>query len=73
MPARNPPDPNAKPLIERFQEMARKLGCDEDEGAFRGSTLKPSKFLISSSWTERDALPIPTFPKRPIFGNVAEP
>ena len=30
MPARKPSDPNAKPLIERFHEMAREPGCDED-------------------------------------------
>jgi hypothetical protein len=30
MPARNPPNPNAEALTERFQEMARKLGSDED-------------------------------------------
>jgi hypothetical protein len=35
MPARKPRDPNEKPLIERFQEMARELGCDEDEDAFK--------------------------------------
>lgn len=35
MPTRNPPDPNAKPQIERFREMARELGCDEDEEAFK--------------------------------------
>jgi hypothetical protein len=35
MAARSLPDPNAKPLIERFQEMARELGCDEDEDAFK--------------------------------------
>jgi hypothetical protein len=35
MPARKPRDPNEKPLIERFQEMARELGCDENEDAFR--------------------------------------
>jgi hypothetical protein len=35
MPARNPPDPNAKPQIEKFREMARELGCDEDEDAFK--------------------------------------
>jgi hypothetical protein len=34
MPARKPPDPNEKPQIERFREMARELGCDEDEEAF---------------------------------------
>ena len=34
MPARKPPDPNAKPQIERFREMARELECDEDEAAF---------------------------------------
>jgi hypothetical protein len=35
MPARKPPDPNARPLIERFQKTARELGCDEDEEAFK--------------------------------------
>ena len=35
MPARKPPDPNAKPQIERFREMARGLECDEDEDAFK--------------------------------------
>jgi hypothetical protein len=35
MPARKPPDPNAKPQIERFREMARELECDEDEDAFK--------------------------------------
>jgi hypothetical protein len=42
MPARKPPDPNAKPdpfdglpQIERFKAMARELGCDEDEDAFK--------------------------------------
>jgi hypothetical protein len=35
MPARKPRPPDEKPLIERFQEMARELGCDEDEAAFR--------------------------------------
>lgn len=34
MPARKPPDSNAKPQIERFREMARELGCDEDEAKF---------------------------------------
>jgi hypothetical protein len=34
MPARKPPDPNAKPQIERFRDMARELGCDEDPAAF---------------------------------------
>ena len=34
MPARKPPDPNAKPQIERFREMARQLECNEDEAAF---------------------------------------
>jgi hypothetical protein len=35
MPARKPQDPNAKPQIERFREMARELECDEDEEAFK--------------------------------------
>ena len=33
MPARKPPDPNARPQIERFREMARELECDESEAA----------------------------------------
>jgi hypothetical protein len=42
MPARKPPDPNAKPdpldglpQIERFRAVARELECDEDEAAFK--------------------------------------
>ncbi len=36
MPVRKPPDPNAKSQSdERFIEMARELGCDEDEAAFK--------------------------------------
>jgi hypothetical protein len=35
MPARKPPDPDAKPQSERFIEMARELECDEDEAAFK--------------------------------------
>lgn len=35
MPARKPPDPDAKPQIERFRELARELECDEDEDAFK--------------------------------------
>jgi hypothetical protein len=35
MPARKPPDPNAKPQIERFREMARELECDDNEDAFK--------------------------------------
>lgn len=34
MPARKSPNPNAKPQIERFREMARQLECNEDEAAF---------------------------------------
>ena len=34
MPARKPPL-DEKPQIERFREMARELGCDEDEEAFK--------------------------------------
>lgn len=43
MPARNPPDPNAKPFSERFKEMAQELECDPDEEAFKaklGQILK---------------------------------
>jgi hypothetical protein len=35
MPARKPRPPEEKPQIERFREMARELGCDEDEDAFK--------------------------------------
>jgi len=35
MPARKPPDPDAKPQIKLFRELARELGCDEDEEAFK--------------------------------------
>ncbi len=35
MPAPKPRDPNQEPLMERFQEIARELGCDEDEAAFK--------------------------------------
>jgi len=34
MPARKPPDPNAKPQIELFREAAIELGCEDDEAAF---------------------------------------
>jgi hypothetical protein len=34
MPARKPRDPNEKSQSERFIQMARELGCDEDEEAF---------------------------------------
>jgi hypothetical protein len=34
MPARKPPNPDAKPQIERFRELARELECDESEEAF---------------------------------------
>ena len=34
MPARKPRDPDAKPQIERFRDMARELECDEDEAKF---------------------------------------
>ena len=35
MPARKPRPADAKPQSERFAEMARELGCDEDEAAFK--------------------------------------
>jgi hypothetical protein len=35
MPARKPRPPDEKPQIEKFREMARELGCDEDEEAFK--------------------------------------
>ena len=34
MPARNAPPPDEKPQIEGFKDLARELGCDEDEAAF---------------------------------------
>lgn len=34
MPARKPRPPDEKSPRERFEEMARELGCDEDEAAF---------------------------------------
>jgi hypothetical protein len=40
MPSRKPADPNAKPQIERFREMARELECDEDEAAFDAALRK---------------------------------
>ena len=35
MPARKPRPSDGKTQSERFIEMARELGCDEDEAAFR--------------------------------------
>ena len=35
LPARAPRDPNEKPRIELFREMARELECDEIEQAFK--------------------------------------
>lgn len=47
MPARKPPDPNAKPdpldglpQIERFKAIARELECDEDPAAFEEALRK---------------------------------
>jgi hypothetical protein len=40
MPARKPPDPNAKPQIERFREAAIELGCDDDEAKFDATLAK---------------------------------
>jgi hypothetical protein len=40
MPARKPPDLNAKPQIERFREMARQLECDEDPAVFEAALRK---------------------------------
>jgi hypothetical protein len=34
MPARKPPDLDPDSQIDRFKELARELGCDEDEAAF---------------------------------------
>ena len=34
MPARKPSDPNEKPFAERFEEMARELGCDDGLDSF---------------------------------------
>jgi hypothetical protein len=33
-PTRKRPDPNARPQIERFREMAREMECDEAPDAF---------------------------------------
>ena len=43
MPARKPRDPNEKPQIERFHEMARELECDEDEDAFKAKLAQIMK------------------------------
>jgi hypothetical protein len=59
MPARKPPDPNAKPQIERFREMARELGCDEDEAAFDEKLRQVARHKPS-----RDGI-IPPIPKAP--------
>jgi len=40
MPARKPPDPDAKPQIERFREAAIELGCDDDEATFDANLKK---------------------------------
>ena len=40
MPDRNPPDPTVQPQIERFREMERELGCDEDEEAFKAKLAR---------------------------------
>jgi hypothetical protein len=34
MPARKPREPDEKPQIERFKEVARELECDEDPARF---------------------------------------
>ena len=43
MPARKPPDPNAKPQIELFRETARELECDENEEAFKAKLAQIMK------------------------------
>jgi len=40
MPARKALPPDAKPQIERFKELARELGCDEDEAAFEAALAR---------------------------------
>jgi hypothetical protein len=39
-PARKPYNPDEKPQIERFREMALELGCDEDQAAFDAALRK---------------------------------
>jgi hypothetical protein len=43
MPARKPPDPNAKPQIEKFREMARELECADDEETFWAKVVRVAK------------------------------
>jgi len=43
MPARKPPDPNAKPQIERFREAARELGCEDTEEDFWAKVVQVAK------------------------------
>jgi hypothetical protein len=54
MPARKPRDPNEKPLIERFQEMARELGCDEDEDAFKAKLGQIARQKIKNGDKSQD-------------------
>jgi hypothetical protein len=53
MPARKPPDPNARPQIERFREAARELGCDDNEEAFWDKVVRVARHT-SSAQTIRD-------------------
>jgi hypothetical protein len=43
MPARKPPDPDAKPQIEKFREMARELECVDDEETFWAKVVRVAR------------------------------
>jgi hypothetical protein len=40
MPTRKPTTQDTTPQIDRFKELARELGCDEDEAAFEAALKK---------------------------------
>jgi hypothetical protein len=44
MPARKPRPADEKPQIDRFREMARELGCDDDEEAFKAKLAQIMKY-----------------------------
>ena len=48
MPTRKPRDPNEKPQIERFRDMARELECDEDEEAFKAKLAVIAKAKVGN-------------------------
>jgi hypothetical protein len=43
MPADKPTDPNSAHQYERFKELARELGCDEDEAKFEAALKRISE------------------------------